>query len=87
MTTVGNNWANRRWTFRRRGADRRGWQIGAALAVYLVTLALSTIGLVIVRGNDRAEIAMLLVTWGLAGLFRFTVLRSWVYRRSGGGRG
>jgi hypothetical protein len=53
------------------------------LTIVLVTLAVSTIGLTLVRGNLAAELAMLLVTWSLAGLLRFTVLRSWVYRRAG----
>ena len=86
-TTVGNNWANRRWTFRRRGAEGRWWHIAGSTVVFLGTLALSTIGLAVVEGNSGAELAVLLFTWGLGGVMRFLALRSWVYRGSGPRRG
>ncbi len=79
-TAVVNNWANRRWTFRRRGGVGARWHVAGAAAVFAVTLAVSTIGLVLAEGV-AAEVAVLLVVWGLAGLFRFTVLRRWVYPR------
>jgi glycosyltransferase involved in cell wall biosynthesis len=86
-TTVGNNWAHRRWTFRRRGAEGRWWHIATSTVVFLGTVALSTIGLAAVEGNAGAELVVLLLTWGLAGLIRFLVLRSWVYRRTATERG
>ena len=79
--SVGNSWAQRRWTFRRRGPAGRWWHVAGTAALYLGTLALSTAGLALVEGNRSAEVAVLLVTWGLAGLIRFVLLRSWVYRR------
>ncbi len=86
-TTVGNNWANRRWTFRQRGAEGRWWHIAGSTIVFLGTIAVSTIGLAAVQGDSVAELVVLLVTWGLAGVFRFFILRSWVYRRASAGHG
>jgi putative flippase GtrA len=86
-TTVGNNWANRRWTFRQRGAEGRWWHIAGSTVVFLGTIVVSTIGLAAVQGDSVAELIVLLVTWGLAGIFRFFILRSWVYRRAAVGRG
>jgi putative flippase GtrA len=86
-TTVGNNWAHRRWTFRRRGAEGRWWHIAGSTVVFFGTVALSTIGLAAVQGNSAAELIVLLVTWGLGGLMRFFALRTWVYRRTAVGRG
>jgi putative flippase GtrA len=86
-TTVGNNWANRRWTFRQRGADGRWWHIAGSTIVFVGTIAVSTIGLAAVQGHSVAELVVLLVTWGLAGVFRFFILRSWVYRRAAVGHG
>jgi putative flippase GtrA len=85
-TTVGNNWANRRWTFRRRGAEGRWWHIAGSTVVFVGTVTLSTIGLAVVEGDARAELVVLLVTWGVGGVLRFFALRSWVYRRAHGAR-
>lgn len=82
-TTIGNNWANRRWTFRQRGAEGRWWHIAGSTVVFLGTLAVSTIGLVAVQGDPVAELVVLLTTWALAGVGRFFILRAWVYRRAG----
>ncbi len=81
-TTVGNNWANRRWTFRRRGTADRRWHVAGIFAVYVATVAVSTIALSIVDGNLGAEVLTLIVTWGVAGVIRFSVLRGWVFRRT-----
>jgi glycosyltransferase involved in cell wall biosynthesis len=80
-TTVGNNWAHRRWTFQRRGAEGRWWHVTTSTVVFLATVAVSSIGLAAVQGNPTAELVVVFVTWGLAGVVRFFVLRSWVYRR------
>lgn len=79
--SVFNNWANRRWTFRRRGAAGRSWQVAATLVVFVVPLVLSTIAVAVVRGDLASELAALLVAWAIGGIFRFLVLRAWVYRR------
>ena len=81
-TTVGNNWANRRWTFRRRGTADRRWHVAGIFAVYVATVAVSTIALSVVDGNLGAEVLTLIVTWGVAGVIRFSVLRGWVFRRT-----
>lgn len=79
-TTLGNAWANRRWTFRRRGTKGSAWQVVTNLVLYVMSLSVTTLGLLAVDGLT-AEIAVLLVTWGLAAGLRFTLLRGWVYRR------
>ncbi len=79
--SVFNNWANRRWTFRRRGAAGRSWHVAATLVVFVVPLVISTVAVAIVSGNPAAELAALLVSWAIGGVFRFVVLRAWVYRR------
>ncbi len=83
VTALGNNWANRRWTFRRRSEDDRSWRYLTSFAVYLASLLLTTLGLAAVEGNSSLEVLMLAVTWGAAAVLRFVVLRAWVYRRSG----
>lgn len=81
-TAVANSWANRRWTFRRRSGAGRWWHTIGALVLFAVTLAVSTAGLLLVRGSAAAELVTLLVTWALAGLVRFALLRSWIDRRA-----
>lgn len=85
--SVFNNWANRRWTFRRRGAAGRSWHVAATLVVFVVPLVISTVAVAAVRGNRGAELAALLVSWAIGGVFRFLVLRAWVYRRRQRGDG
>jgi putative flippase GtrA len=80
VTATANNWANRHWTFRRRGVPGRWWAASGAVALFLATLALSAVGLLLVAGNPVAEVVTVLVCWGIGGLLRFTLLRSWVYR-------
>jgi putative flippase GtrA len=87
VTVLGNNWANRRWTFRRRSDEDRLWRYLTSFAVYVVSLLVTTLALASVEGNSSLELLMLLVTWGIAAVLRFVVLRGWVYRRSGAHRG
>lgn len=82
-TALGNNWANRRFTFRRRSDEDRSWRYLTSFSVYLVSLLVTTLALAAVEGNPSLELLMLLVTWGAAAVLRFVVLRGWVYRRSG----
>jgi glycosyltransferase involved in cell wall biosynthesis len=82
-TALGNNWANRRFTFRRRGDEDRSWRYLTSFAVYLVSLLVTTLALAAVEGNSSLELLMLALTWGAAAVLRFVVLRGWVYRRSG----
>jgi glycosyltransferase involved in cell wall biosynthesis len=87
VTAAANSWANRRWTFRRRGVAGRWWAVTGAVALFLATLGLSTLGLLLVPEGAAAELVTVLVCWGLGGLLRFTFLRSWVYRQSSRGLG
>jgi len=82
-TALGNNWANRRFTFRRRSDEDRIWRYLTSFAVYLVSLLVTTLALAAVGGNPSLELAMLALTWGAAAVLRFVVLRGWVYRRFG----
>jgi putative flippase GtrA len=81
LTTVVNFWAHRRYTFRRRDASDRWWHIFGGVALYAFSLVLATIGLALLGGNVGAEVAVLVVVWGVAAVVRFVILRSWVYRR------
>jgi len=82
-TALGNNWANRRFTFRRRSDEDRSWRYLTSFSVYLASLLLTTLALAAVEGNSTLELLMLALTWGAAAVLRFVVLRGWVYRRSG----
>jgi glycosyltransferase involved in cell wall biosynthesis len=82
VTALGNNWANRRWTFRRRSDEDRPWRYATSFAVYAVSLLVTTLALAAVEGNSSLELLMLLLTWGIAAVLRFVVLRAWVFRRS-----
>ena len=82
-TALGNNWANRRFTFRRRSDEDRSWRYLTSFSVYLMSLLLTTLALAAVEGNATLELLMLALTWGAAAVLRFVVLRGWVYRRFG----
>lgn len=81
VTTVANFWANRRYTFRRRGAEGRWWHVSGSVALYLLSLALASIGLVLVGDHLAPQVAVLVLTWGIVAVIRFVLLRTWVYRR------
>ena len=80
-TAVGNNWANRRWTFHRRSDEDRRWRMATTLAVFLISLLGTSLALATVDGNPTAELVVLAISWTAAAIFRFVVLRAWVYRR------
>lgn len=79
-TALGNNWANRRWTFRRRSDQDRAWRLASTLVVFLLTLLGTSLALAAVAGNRSAELLVLAVTWAAAAILRFVFLRRWVYR-------
>jgi glycosyltransferase involved in cell wall biosynthesis len=81
LTTIGNFWAHRRFTFQRRGAEGRWWHVLGSVTLYVFSLALATVGLVALGGRVGVEVAVLVLTWGVAAVVRFVLLRSWVYRR------
>jgi putative flippase GtrA len=80
-TAIGNNWANRRWTFRRRSDEDRRWRMVTTFAVFAISLLVTSLALAAVDGNPTAELVVLALTWTAAAIFRFVVLRAWVYRR------
>jgi putative flippase GtrA len=80
-TAIGNNWANRRWTFDRRGDDDRVWRTTTTLTIFVLSLVGTTVAIASVEGNRSAELLVLGVTWAAAALIRFVILRVWVYRK------
>jgi putative flippase GtrA len=79
-TALGNNWANRRWTFRRRSDQDRTWRLASTLVVFALSLLGTSLALAAVSGNRGAELLVLGITWAAAALLRFVFLRRWVYR-------
>lgn len=80
-TALGNNWANRRWTFDRRRDDDRVWRTTTTLTVFVLSLVGTTLAIASVEGSRSAELLVLGLTWAAAALIRFVILRAWVYRR------
>lgn len=81
LASVLNFWANRRFTFRRRDATGRWWHVSGSVALYVLSLALASVGLALAGGRLATEVAVLVTTWGVVAVVRFALLRSWVYRR------
>jgi glycosyltransferase involved in cell wall biosynthesis len=79
-TALGNNWANRRWTFRRRSDEDRVWRTTTTVVVYVFSLLVMSLALAAVEGDRSAELVVLGVTWAAAAGVRFVFLRKWVYR-------
>jgi putative flippase GtrA len=78
-TALGNTWANRRYTFGYRDRQQRGRHYMGGVAISLAGLALSSVALASVDG-EFAQVLVLLVTWSLATVARFGLLRNWVFR-------
>jgi glycosyltransferase involved in cell wall biosynthesis len=78
-TAVGNTWANRRYTFGYRGTRERGRHYLGGVVISLAGLALSSLALANVSGS-LAQVLVLLLTWSVATLARFGLLRDWVFR-------
>jgi hypothetical protein len=49
--------------------------------VFAISLLVTSLALAAVNGNPTAELVVLAITWTAAAIFRFVVLRQWVYRR------
>jgi glycosyltransferase involved in cell wall biosynthesis len=68
------------------GQARRGRLVAVAGGCYLVSLALTTLGLVVaqwvVPGSLLAEVVAITVANMAAAVFRFAVLRAWIFRPS-----
>ena len=78
-TALGNTWANRRYTFGYRDRNQRGRHYMGGVAISLAGLALSSVALANVTG-EFAQVVVLLLTWSLATVARFGLLRNWVFR-------
>jgi len=74
-TAIGNTWANRRYTFGFRNADGRNRHYLGGLAVALGGLALSSVAVSMIT-ESVAQLIALLVSWALATIARFTLLRT-----------
>lgn len=86
VTAVGNTAANRRWTFAVRGSERLASDHAAGLAAFLIALAISSAGLVVLQvvapaAGRPVELGVLLTANVLATAVRFMVLRSWFASR------
>jgi putative flippase GtrA len=76
-TAAVNAWANRRFTFGRRGRLGRSTDYLRAAGIYLAGLLVSTVVLLGVEsagGGGAVELLALLVTWAATTIARFTVL-------------
>lgn len=78
-TAMGNTWANRRYTFGYRGTRERGRHYLGGVAISLAGLGLSSVALANVSGS-LAQVLVLLLTWTMATVARFALLRNWVFR-------
>jgi putative flippase GtrA len=78
-TAIENTWANRRFTFGRRGRRQRGRHYLGGVVVTLAGLGVSSVALANV-GGAMAQVLVLLATWTVATVARFALLRHWVFR-------
>jgi putative flippase GtrA len=84
ITSMVNVWANRRYTFGHRGRSDRAHQYVTAAVVWAIGVGLSTTALALVVAADgglAAEVGALVGVWAVMALARFTLLRSWVFRK------
>lgn len=86
LTAVGNTQANRRFAFRVRGRDELARHHAKGLAVFLLTLGLTTGALAVLHAIDARpsaglELAVLVAAGVSATVTRFVALRSWVFAR------
>ncbi|MCW3047495.1 MAG: glycosyltransferase [Solirubrobacterales bacterium] len=86
VTAVGNTHANRRLTFGVRGRAGLLRQHALGAVVYVLTLALTTGALAVLRALDSApsrtlELLVLLVATVCATVTRYVALRTWVFTR------
>ena len=86
VTAFGNTAANRRWTFDIRGSQGIATDQAAGLLAFLLALAISSTGLVLLHvlapaAGRPLELAVLLSANVLATMARFVVLRTWFTSR------
>ena len=78
-TALGNTWANRRYTFARRGADHRLRHYAVGLGAFAGGLGLSTLalaGVAAAKGGAIAQVAALIVTWTVSTIVRFSMMQA-----------
>ena len=86
VTALGNTAANRRWTFDIRGSQGIATDQAAGFLAFLLALAISSTGLLLLHvlapaAGRPLELAVLLSANVLATMARFVVLRTWFARR------
>ena len=81
VCSLANTTANRQLTFAVRGSDRRGRQLRDGLVLATLPLA-TTLTAVAATGrlSDPARVVVVTAAGGLSALFRFVLLRRWVFR-------
>lgn len=80
-TVVANSWANRRWTFRSRRDTGRWRRRLVTIAIFAASLIGTSIAVGAVAGDLSRELTVLFVTWLMAAVVRFTLLRTLVRRQ------
>jgi putative flippase GtrA len=87
IATLFNTAVHRELSHTTDGRARRGRLLAVAGGLYVVSLGLTTLGLVvadwIAPSALLAELVALTVANALAAVFRFAVLRAWIFRPSG----
>jgi putative flippase GtrA len=86
VTAIGNTAANRRWTFEVRGSEGIATDHAAGLVAFLLALAISSAGLVLLHvlvpaAGRPLELMVLLSANVLATMARFVILRTWFVSR------
>ncbi len=81
-TVVGNSWANRRWTFRSRRDTGRWRRRLVTIGIFAVSLIGTSIAVNAVAGSLSSELTVLFVSWFVAAVVRFSLLRTLVRRTS-----
>jgi putative flippase GtrA len=83
-TAVGNTWANRRFTFGYRDARGRGRHYMGGVVISFAGLGLTSLALANTSSTDTisglVQVAILLLSWTLTTVARFSFLRWWVFR-------
>jgi glycosyltransferase involved in cell wall biosynthesis len=87
IATLFNTAVHRELSHNTDGRPRRGRLLAVAAVLYMLSLALTTLGLVVAQwvapGALVPALIALAVANALAAVFRFAVLRAWIFRPSG----
>jgi glycosyltransferase involved in cell wall biosynthesis len=84
IATLFNTAVHRELSQARDGRLRRGRMVAVVASLYGISLALTTLGLVVARwiapGSVLLEVVSITAANAVAAAFRFTVLRAWIFR-------